>query len=92
MGWDTHPLLLIAYGPGRHVHAGCLVIATEVALDEVTLLEGVLDRIAMIVAWHLDYLVKTNMVDLASLLPMDPVNHRDELTVVAPPTVLLALC
>ena len=30
------------------------------------------------------------MVELASLLPMDPVNHRDELAVVVPPAILLA--
>ena len=30
------------------------------------------------------------MVELASLLLVDSVNHRDELTVTAPPTVLLA--
>ena len=43
----------------------------------------------MVAAWHLDYLVKTNMVDLASLLPLDPIDYRDELAVVAPPAFLL---
>ena len=37
------PFLLIADELGRHVCAGCLIVATEVALDEVALLEGVLD-------------------------------------------------
>ena len=37
------PLLFIAGGPGCGICAGHLIVATEVALDEVTLLEGVLD-------------------------------------------------
>jgi len=45
----------------------------------------------MVVARHLDYLVKTDMVGLASFLLVDPVGSRDELTVVAPLVVLLAL-
>jgi hypothetical protein len=42
------PLLFITSEPGWCICAGCLVVATEVVLDEVTLLEGVLDWIAMV--------------------------------------------
>jgi len=84
------PLFLIAYGLGWRVHAGSLVIFTEVELDEATLLEGVLDWIAMVVAQHLNYLVKVDMVELASLLLMDSIDRRDEVAVVAPLVVLLA--
>ena len=45
----------------------------------------------MVAAWHLDYLVEADMVELASLLLMDPIDHRDELTVAAPLAILLAL-
>ena len=44
----------------------------------------------MVLAWHHDYLIKTNMVELASFLPMDPVGRRDKLAVVTPLVVLLA--
>ena len=43
-------LLFIAGGPRWHVHAGHLVVTAEVALDEVTLLEGVLEWIVIIAA------------------------------------------
>jgi hypothetical protein len=91
LGRDTHPLPFIVGGPRWRVRAGHLVVAVEVALDEVALLEGVLDWIAMIVARHLDYLVKTDIVELASLLFVDPIDYRNELAVVAPLAVLLAL-
>ena len=84
------PLLFIAGGPKRYVRAGHLVVATEVALDEVALLECVLDWIAMIATRHLDYLVEADMAGLASLLLMDPVDSCDELAIAAPLTVLLA--
>jgi hypothetical protein len=45
----------------------------------------------MVTAPRLDYLVETDMVELASLLFVDLVDCRDELTIVAPPAVLLAL-
>jgi hypothetical protein len=45
----------------------------------------------VIVARHLNYLVEADVVELASLLLMDPVDHCDELTIMMPPTVLLAL-
>ena len=45
----------------------------------------------MVAAWHLHYLVETDVVELASLLLMDPVDRRDELAVAAPLAVLLAL-
>ena len=45
----------------------------------------------MVVAQQLDYLVKTDMVELASLLLMDPIDCHDELTIVAPLAILLAL-
>ena len=63
-----YPLLFIAGGPRRRVHAGHLVVAAEVALNEVALLEGVLDWITMIVAQHLDYLVETDMVELEKVV------------------------
>ena len=44
----------------------------------------------MIATWHLDYLVKADMAELASLLLMDPIDGYDELAVMVPPTVLLA--
>jgi hypothetical protein len=44
----------------------------------------------MVVTQHLDYLVETDMVELASLLPVDPVDHRDKLAIAMPPAVLLA--
>ena len=44
----------------------------------------------MVVAWHHDYLVETNVVELASLLPVDPINHHDELAVAAPLAILLS--
>ena len=84
------PLLFVVNGSGRHAHAGHLVVATEVALDEVALLECVLDWIAVIATRHLDYLVEANMAGLASLLLMDPIDNCDELAVAAPPTFLLA--
>ena len=62
------PVSLIAGGSRWRVHAGCLVVALEVMFDEVALFKGVFDWVAMVVAWQLDYLVKTNMVELASLL------------------------
>ena len=85
------PLLFIAGGPGCGICAGHLIVATEVALDEVTLLEGVLNWIAMVMAWHLDYLVKADMVELASFLLMDLVDGCHKLAVAMPPTVLLVL-
>jgi len=45
----------------------------------------------MIAARHLDYLVEIDMVELASLLFVDPVDYRNELAVVVPLAVLLAL-
>ena len=45
----------------------------------------------MIVAWHLDNLVETDMVELASLLFVDPIDCRNELDVMVPPAILLAL-
>jgi hypothetical protein len=42
---------------GRRANASHVVVAAKVALDEVTLFECVLDWIAMVVVWHLDYLV-----------------------------------
>ena len=44
----------------------------------------------MVVAWQLDYLVKTNVVELARFLPMDRVDCHDKLTVVMSPAILLA--
>ena len=44
-----------------------------------------------LVARHLDSLVETNMVELASLLFVDPVDYHNELTVAVPPAILLAL-
>ena len=85
------PLLFIASGLGRHVRADHLIVAAEVALDEVAHLKGVLDWIAMVAARHLDYLVETNMVELASLLFVDPIDCRNQLTIVVPPAILLAL-
>ena len=79
-----HPFLLTTGGSGRRVRASCLVVTIEVALDEVAFLEGVLDCIATVVAQYLDYLVETNMVELPSLLPVDPIDRRDELTVTVP--------
>jgi hypothetical protein len=49
----------------------------------------VLDWIAMVTAWQLDYLVKIDVVELASFLPMDRVDRHDELAIMAPPIVLL---
>jgi hypothetical protein len=34
----------------------------------------VLDLIAVVAAWQLDYLVKTDVVELANFLPVDPVD------------------
>jgi hypothetical protein len=44
----------------------------------------------MVATWHLDYLVETDMAELASFLLVDPVDDYDELAVVASPTILLA--
>jgi hypothetical protein len=44
----------------------------------------------MVAAWHLDYLVKIGMLEFASLLPMDPIDHSDELVVTVPLAILLA--
>ena len=44
----------------------------------------------MVTARHHDYLVKTNMVELASLLPVDPIDCHNELTIAAPPAILLS--
>ena len=44
----------------------------------------------MVVARQLDYLVKTNVVELASFLPMDPNDRRDKLAIVAPLAIFLA--
>ena len=43
----------------------------------------------MIATWHLDYLVEVDVVELASLLFMDPVDYSNELAVVASPAILL---
>jgi hypothetical protein len=51
----------------------------------------VLDWIAKVAAWHLDYLIEADVVELASLLLVDPVDYHNELAVAAPPAVLLAL-
>ena len=45
----------------------------------------------MIAARHLDYLVEIDMVELASLLFVDPIDYRNELAIVVPLAVLLAL-
>ena len=45
----------------------------------------------MVAAWQLDYLVETDVVELASFLPVDLVDRRDKLAVVAPLAILLAL-
>ena len=45
----------------------------------------------MVVARHLDYLVETNMVELPSLLLVDPIKRHDQLTIMVPPAVPLAL-
>ena len=84
------PFLLVDGGFGRHVRAGCFVVTTKVALDEVALLQGVLDWIAVVAARHLDYLVEADMVELASLLPVDPIDCHNELTIAAPPAILLS--
>ena len=84
------PLLFVVSRPRRRVCASHLVVAAKVVLDKVALLEGVLNRIAVVVARHLDYLIKTNMVVLASCLLVDPIGGQDELTIVVPPAVLLA--
>jgi hypothetical protein len=44
----------------------------------------------MVAARQLDYLVEADLVELANLLLVDPVNHHDELVVSASPAVLLA--
>ena len=44
----------------------------------------------MVAARQLDYLIKTDMVELASLLLVDPIDRRDKLDVATPPAVLLA--
>jgi hypothetical protein len=90
LGQEKHPLFLIAGGSRQRVYADGLVVALEVAFDEVAIFEGVLDRVAMVVAWQLDYFVKADRVGLASLLLMDSVNHRDKLIVMMPLVVLLA--
>jgi hypothetical protein len=58
--------------------------------DEVALFKGVFDRVVMVAAWQLDYLVKTDMVELVSLLPVDPIDHHDKLAVVVTLAILLA--
>jgi hypothetical protein len=83
-----HPLLFVVSGSEWHARASHLVVATEVALDEVALFECVLDWTAMIVTRHLDYLVKANMVELSSFLLVDPVDDCDELAVTVPLTIL----
>ena len=45
----------------------------------------------MVAARHLDYLVETIMVELASFLLLDPVSGHDTLAIMMPPAVLLAL-
>jgi hypothetical protein len=90
LGQEKHPLFLIAGGSRQRVYADGLVVALEVAFDEVAIFEGVLDRVAMVVAWQLDYFVKADRVGLASLLLMDSINHRDKLIVMTPLVVLLA--
>jgi hypothetical protein len=62
------PLFLIADGSRWRARAGCLIFTLEITFDEVALFKGVFDPLAMVVAWQLDYLVKTDMVELASLL------------------------
>ena len=49
------------------------------------------DRVPVIAIRHLDYLVEADMVELASLWFVDPIDRRDELVVVASLAVLLAL-
>jgi hypothetical protein len=63
-----HPPSPHAGRPGWCVRAGHLVVTAKVELDEVAFLEGVLDWIAMVTTPHLDYLIETDMVELASLL------------------------
>ena len=44
----------------------------------------------MDMAWQLDYLVETDMVELANFLPMDSVDRRDKLTIAVSPAIFLA--
>jgi hypothetical protein len=44
----------------------------------------------VVATWHLAYLVKTDMAELASFLLVDLVDGYHELTVTVPPTILLA--
>jgi hypothetical protein len=45
----------------------------------------------MVTTPHLDYLIETDMVELASLLFVDLIDCHDELTIAAPLAILLAL-
>jgi hypothetical protein len=49
-GSEMHPLSPHCRQIRTHVHANCLLVTFEVALDEVTLLKGVFDWIAMLAA------------------------------------------
>jgi hypothetical protein len=77
-------------GFGRRVRAGGLVVASEVAFDEVTVFKGVFDWVAMVVARRLDDFDEADVVDLASLLLVGSVDRHDELAIAAPLAVLLA--
>ena len=63
-----HPFFLIATESRRRIQVSGLVVTLEVAFDEIAIFNHVFDWVAMVAAWQLDYLVKTNMVELASLL------------------------
>jgi hypothetical protein len=43
----------------------------------------------VVAAWQLDYLIKTDVVELARFLPVDPIDRRNEFAVAAPLAILL---
>jgi hypothetical protein len=78
------PFSLIVGGSGRRICAGCLVASLEVAFDEVALFKGVFNWVTVVATWQLDYFVEADMVELSSLLLVDPIDHHDELVVMMP--------
>jgi hypothetical protein len=84
-------LFLVIGGSSWLVHAGCFVVALEVALYEVIVLKGVLDGVAMVMAQPLHYLFKTNRVGPAGLLLVDSIDHHNKLAIMMSLVVLLAL-
>jgi len=44
----------------------------------------------MVMARQLDYLVETDMVELANFLLVDPIDYRDKLAIAASPAMFLA--